>query len=204
MRKKLFHLFILIGLSSTAFAQSGFINYKGEGNVVTNAGETLTGTVYYALSSPRRVSIKLVDGTEKKFDYDDTKSFIVGEKQYHAIKIKTLGNPNTFAQLLNPQSSSFIKVYKNETQPTIVVGGDYTVTTTHFIGVTGEEVAYDTGDLKLTPFNKKMAEIVKACPELAKKIADKENGYKVGLISNDIFRVPVYLRIAQEYDACNK
>lgn len=202
MKKYILNLLVLVILTSTAIAQTDFITYRGPGKVVTHKGETFIGEVIYSLSSPGRVKVILEDKTDKVLNYDETKEFTVDDRQYHAIKVKILGNPNTFAQLINPESSSLIKVYRNEQQPTIVVGGNFAVTTSYYIGLPNQDKAFETGDLAMMPFNKKMAEVVKDCPALAKKIMDKEDGYKIGMMSVDLLRVPVYLRIAKEFDAC--
>ncbi len=202
MKKYLFSLLLLTAIAFGAMAQTDFVSYKGQGKLITNTGETYTGLVFYALSRPRRVTVVLEDKTEKVFNYDDTKEFNIGDRQYYTIRVKILGNPNTFAQLLNPESSGFIKLYRNEQQPTIVTNKDFTITTSYFIGIKDQEYAMAAGDIKLMPFNKKMSEIVKDCPALATKILEKQDGYKLGMISNDLMRMTVFQKIAKEFDEC--
>lgn len=202
MKKVLFSILLLASISLTALSQTDFVTYVGPGNLITNTGETFNGKVVYSLSSPGKVRVIFDDKTDKTFNYNETKEFTVNDRHYYAIKVKIVGNPNTFAQLLNPESSSLIKVYRNEQQPTIVVDRNFTITTSYYIGLPNQDKAIETGDLKMMPFNKKMAEVVKDCPALAKKIMDKEDGYKMGMMSVDLLRIPVYLRIAKEFDAC--
>jgi hypothetical protein len=58
-------------------------------------------------------------------------------------------------------------------------------------------------DLTFTPFAKKMSEYLKDCPELAKKIEDKEKGYKYNMF-NGAANNEVFFKIMEEYNACGK
>ena len=58
------------------------------------------------------------------------------------------------------------------------------------------------GTLGITPFNKFMSKMLDDCTDLAKKIKDKEDGYKVSLIDLKNVNQDVYLKILEEYNAC--
>jgi hypothetical protein len=54
------------------------------------------------------------------------------------------------------------------------------------------------------PFNKYMSRIVEDCPELAKKVKGKDDGYKVkiNLLGNNNDNEDAYFKILEEYNAC--
>lgn len=57
-------------------------------------------------------------------------------------------------------------------------------------------------DLAFSPFHKKVSKLVSDCKELSKKIANKEDGYKVSMITPPEMKLELLLRIAEEFEAC--
>ena len=200
MKKILLFTAALILISIASFSQD-FITYKGAGKIILNTGDTIKGNLSYSLTFPRKVRLVL-DGKDENYNYDQVKEFFLDNRHYITIKTRVIGNPNTFALLMGTETDR-IRLFKYEQQPMMDgPGGIVPITTEYYVSLPGEEFAMGLMDMKLIPFNKKMAKVVEGCPALAKKIADKEDGYKMGLISNDLIRLPVYQRIAAEFEQC--
>jgi len=204
--KNVIGCFILsAALSMSAYAQNDFIYYSGPGKIVLASGETVTGKVNYGLSSPAKVEI-IPDGQTKyvKYKCDDVKEFSVEDKQYLPVKMKggavTIGSGLAFGRLLTPADSK-IKIFISETQNTVVVNNNFTITTSYYASVPGDETAYALSDLKFTPF-KKMAKYVESCPSLVAKITAKEKGYSYPMVTTDEARLEVFVNVARENQDC--
>jgi hypothetical protein len=200
MKNLVLLLTFLSMITLNGIAQTGFVEYKGEGKVILNDGKTVEGKVTFRLSSPGKVFV-VVDGKKEKYNYNEVKEFMVDNKHYYTIQTKALGNSNTFAYILNPENTK-MRIYQYEQQPSILSGGDSQITTEYYVLFEGEEFAININDAKFLPFKKKMAAKVESCSELSKKIAGKEDGYKVGMASLPGKKLEVFLKVAKEYDEC--
>ena len=201
MKKLALTTVLMFFLMGGLFSQTGFIRYKDAGVAILNNGDSVKGTVSYELSYPGSIMVYFADGSKKKFDYNDLKEFYLGDKHYITIKIKVLGNPNTFALILNSEKSK-IRLFKYEQQPIILTDDRSDVTTEYYVWVNGEEYSYGVADMKFMPFHKKMSKFVESCPQLSQKILNKEDGYKIGLISTPDMKLEVFKKVAQEFDEC--
>jgi hypothetical protein len=204
--KKLFNL-IFIGAVFTlsAFAQTDYVSYSGPGTIVLTSGETLNGKVTYWLYAPAKVHF-LADGKEKdtKYNCDEVKEFAVDGKQFLSVKMKggavTVGSGEAFGRLLTAADAK-IKIFVSETQPAVVVGNDFSITTSYYASVPGEATAYALSDIRFTPF-KKMAKYVEDCTVLADKITNKEKDFTYPMMTTDEARLVVFTNVSREYQQC--
>ncbi len=205
MKKLSIFLSLVAVFSLSSFAQTDFICYSGQGKVLLASGETVTGKVSYCLSTPSRVDIT-PEGQSKdvKYKCDEVKEFTVEDKQYLSVKMKggavTIGSGESFGRLLTAADSK-IKIFLSETQPTVVVGGNFAVTVSYYASVPGDETAYALSDLKYTPF-KKMVKYIADCPSLVEKINNKEKDFSIPMLTTDEARLVVFTNVAREYQQC--
>lgn len=185
-------------------AQTGQSEYSGAGMVTLLDGSEVRGVVTYYPSSPGKVFVKK-DGEEKseKYKAKDVKEFTLSDLHYYSIIAKggvDIGSDGAFGRLLNSPDSK-IKLFLCESQSNIVVGSTPPVDQSYYALVPGETAAYTLSGMKFTPF-KKMANIVADCPDLAKKITGKEEGYFCPMMTTDDYRLKVFLKVAEEYSNC--
>lgn len=198
----LFLLTLTMIVSAQETEQKKYIEYKGDGDVLLKDGTTLNGVVLFAPQFPGRIKIQVTgEDKERKINYNEMTRFTIGDKIFHIIQTSGLGNPNTIAQLLTPEEYE-IKVYKYEQQSLLGTNYLYNTTTDYYVSVPGEEKAYSLTDMKLMPFNKKMAKYTASCKELSTKILKKNDGYKIPLISTMDQKIEIIKKIAKEYEEC--
>ncbi|HUX54576.1 MAG TPA: hypothetical protein VMV56_09195 [Williamwhitmania sp.] len=195
---------LLLMIAISAFSQTEFVAYNGIGKVILNTGDTIQGVVDYKICYPGSVRVTPDGEKKREFHDNDTKEFFVKGRHYYSVNSSgQIGSSSMFVYLLNSETSK-IKLFMYEQQPIVVTNNDFTATTDYYILLPGETNVISLGDLKLMPFNKKMSKFVESCPVLAKKILDKEDGYKVGMLTTPMAKIEILKKIAAEFDACQQ
>jgi hypothetical protein len=205
MKKSILTLIACLFLSLALVAQSDFVHYKGKGQALLKDGTTVTGFIEYCLEFPGKVYVT-PEGQSKdtKYDADDVKSFNIDDKQFVSVKAAdaAAGPPKvTFLRFLTPADYK-IRILIQETQPVIVSNNDFTITTTYFCMLPGDDAnAYAVGEMKFVPF-KKMNNYIANCPALVARIEAKDKEVYVPSITTDDIRREVFLKVAEEYQNC--
>ena len=182
--------------------------WKEKGTLWVNDTLNLIGTIWYTARNNNKVEITTTDGNIHKYKAKEIKGFAISSVQWFSKPIKEagLGDNNYFLNLVSPSSDKIKKYDLHEQSKSGTMSGNTPVfeyTKSIYVEIPGENRLVFIGDTYFMPFHKKMAEIVKDCPELAKKIEDKEKDYKV----NKVFGIPqnfdkVVLKVVDEYNAC--
>ena len=183
----------------------GTIHYKN-GEVESGKIKYQVGMSYNSLGSMQLI---LENKMKPVIIYPSDVNYVeIGTLKFFPIKLKDdKGSYNIFAASLSKNIDDkmvMFRLYKDEysTQSPgkIYLQKDLCVITTKedksvILGPIG-------GTLGITPFNKFMSKMLDDCADLAKKIKDKEDGYKVSLIDLKNVNQDVYLKILEEYNAC--
>lgn len=182
--------------------------WKDTGTLWVNDTLSLTGTIWYTARSNNKVEITTTDGNIHKYKAKEIKGFTISGSQWFSKPVKELGlgDNNYFLNLVSPSTDKIKKYDLHEQSKSGTMSGNTPVfeyTKSTMLEIPGENKLFPVGDTYFMPFHKKMAAIVKDCPELAKKIEDKEKDYKV----NKILGIPqnfdkVVMKVVDEYNAC--
>lgn len=192
-------LFLFVTLSINAFADR--IIYKDHGQVNLLDGKELKGIVRYSPMWPSYLEIQEVDSPDfRKVKFKEIKTFIIGDQKWLKKDVKgVVGfNDDYFLQQLSPDTQK-IKLFKYEQQNPNTYEMEEE---TYYVLLPNQENVISIGDMKLLPFNKKFPKYIEDCPTLAKKIEKKENGYAIKMISSDISKLKVYMKVSEEYQNC--
>jgi hypothetical protein len=183
-----------------------------EGTVFLTNGKTIDGKISVnsgnLLSSPLKV---YHDGEKKPmhFQLRDVKAYKLGDDHFDLKNIRgglSIGQHYVFMKRLTPEDSR-IHLYEH-----VVVSKDkqnlhrnkYEIE--HFMQLPSDNSTdvWPVNGSKLVPeFDEKMSKLVADCPNLSKKIADKEEGYFYRQIT--VFkerRMDVLMNIIEEYNRC--
>jgi hypothetical protein len=175
------------GLSATAQEEKAQmlppVVFQGTGSVTLRDGSTVTGTVFYKAIGNTYVSIVADGGSGAEHGYKakEVLRFNIGSTLWFVKTIKdaiSAGGNLEIVRLEN-DSTSKLKLYTTHQQDGTITGGLASYLKKTYVELPGADRLYSTNNLYFMPFHKKMAEITAGCPELSKKIADKEDGYKV-------------------------
>jgi len=192
MKNTLMILLLFTFICINAYPQS----YAGNGKIILNSGEELVGKVAIELYHPDEVAIGLSNREIKNFNTRAVKEFYIEDKHYFTIKIPVIGNTNTFAYLISKEGYK-IRLFRYEQSDL-----SKSISTEIYVLFEGEQKAYTLDDFRVHPFSK-VSKFVQSCPELAKKIADKQEGYTLpNSASTDEF-IELYKKVAEEYQNCN-
>ena len=203
MKRTIWSMAFILGTMITANAQET-IRYYGHGLIQLKEGNEIKGVVKYSPQNPNNVWIQEDGKKWEKYKNKEVAAFKVEDKIFHSKVNKgaVATNPNYFMELLVPEDYK-IKVYRYQEQSSLLVGGNYEVTTEYFVEFPEQDEVLGTGSMKLMPFHKKGVKYVESCPDLVKKISGKESGYKIGMISNDEMKASVLIKVAEDYQNCN-
>lgn len=176
---------------------------KEEGTVQLNVTEYKTTLTYiYFTPASQMKPIKMTD--------DEILSFTVKGKDFYPIRMKeddaSIGNRTIFMEMLNGSPNDKFRMYrlrKLEKETMQNASRPYSLNRGFYVMLPEFKNAHEIVDLTFTPFAKKMSNYLKDCPELAKKIEDKEKGYKYNMF-NGAANDEVFFRIMEEYNACEK
>jgi hypothetical protein len=140
----------------------------------------------------------------KKIDH-----FSVRGKIFYAVTYKAssmaIGREKIFMEMLNHGPQDRFRLFylrKQEVNTDRSFSQDpFKVNSAFFVMLPEWDKAHDIEDLRFMPFAKKMSGYLQDCPELSEKIKNKEEGYKVNMLSGAA-NYDVYFRVMQEYNAC--
>lgn len=205
MNMKRFIVLCFVAISFFASAQDyePEVKYTGEGKITMMDGKELTGELTYSFVSIRNL-IFVAPGAEKeKIKTNDIKEFTISGTRF--VRIVTtaisIGKDWEFAICLTPENSK-ISIFESINQTGLETGSGYKTERGYFVKFPNEEKAKSLSDLSLTPFHKKVSKIIADCPALSEKIANKAEGYKLGLISTPQQQFDVFMKVATEYQDC--
>lgn len=131
--------------------------------------------------------------------------FQIGEAVFYPLEVKFEGNSYViFAQMLNNNRDDKMVYYRLMIADASSQGNPspYILKKGYFVKMKSDDRATQIGGVTLVPFAKSMSKNVADCPDLAKKIKEKEDGYKVSFLDLDSKNDDVYFRILEEYLAC--
>ena len=107
-----------------------------------------------------------------------------------------------FVKRLTPENS---KLHLYELHQSRIQSADGNEHYYYFVSLPTEDrlKAWSFGSSRFFPhFEVKMSEIIKDCPEISKKVAQREKGYTINQISIEVKRLEVFKRIIDEYNQC--
>ncbi len=204
MRQFLFTaLFVPLSIFGFSQTMEPAIISSGKGTVFMLDGSQLEGEITFNHTWQMNIKLNTPDG-EQKIKFKEMNGFVIGDERYTKISsgALSLGDDQIFAKCLTPENFK-ISIYEHISQG--VVGTNYLHETerSYFVKFPSDEKIRSLNDVYFTPFNKKVSKLVEDCPALSKKILDKENDYKLGMISTPELKLELFLRIANEYQQCN-
>ncbi|HVF81381.1 MAG TPA: hypothetical protein VM884_05585 [Flavisolibacter sp.] len=164
-----------------------------------------------AFSRPVKI---FTDGDERpmQFNLGDVAAYQIKNDRYELKEIKgglRLGKDLAFMKRLTPDASRIhlyehLKKVTESTKGYTAIGSRYE--TEYYLQLPDEEgqAVYPLDGSKFVPkFDEKMSTLLKQCPDLAKKIAAKENGYFYAQVSfSKEKRASVLMTIIEEYNRC--
>lgn len=181
-----------------------------EGTLYLHNGKSYTGKLIIETENIFGSPVKLFADKERKpmqFSLQEVKGYTARNAHYELKEIKegiTLGRQQYFMRRLSPENSKFHlyellrKAITNKTSTRH--DPEYYVQLPN----ERENVVYAANGSRFVPhFEEKVSTLVKDCPTLAQKVADKKEGYffaQVSILKEK--RADVLLRIIQEYNAC--
>lgn len=188
-----FLLFLLL-LNSSLKAQENYdpFQLKGKGFLMLKSGEKYTGISRYRVLNDYVHFFKEFGDVEQMYKIKDVHSFSIGDSIFYAKQTKgaevSLSKKQTF-MLLKTSENGRLKLFERkivEEEPglaSFIVYSDPKIITDYFIETAEDtqEVFSVTGIKFIPNFSKKVSALVADCPELAKKILDKQEGYAVDL-----------------------
>ena len=193
-------------------APDGHYYIEGDGVMYMADGTVVPGIIRFGFVSQSCIDfhpateMKMKTYCSNKIDH-----FTIGNKKFYAVTFKessfTIGHEKVFMERLNDNDSDRFRMFyiRHEVRNTDqqFQSGQWKLDHGYYVLLPDMEKAYDIEDTRFMPFAKKMSALLQDCPDLSKKIADKEAGYKISVFAgggND----EVYLRIMREYNACAK
>lgn len=192
------------GFSQGAVEESVLIeslthNYK-ESSYLGIEGEELKGLIkyveyesyFYFKQKGEEKGVKIKPEQVKSFSYNNGELFFYSLKENFYLKENKEEKIQIFKRFTPKGGLTGVKIEGGK------VLGKYS----NYVSIENVIALAHMGDLKsFSPFKKKVPALLKACPELAKKVADKEKGYKTGILSPAYV---VWLKIAEDYENCAK
>ncbi|MBB1284197.1 hypothetical protein HRH25_07425 [Flavisolibacter sp. BT320] len=183
-----------------------------EGTLYLHDGKTIDGKLVIETENIFGSKVKMYTAEDRKpmqFSLSQVRGYAMGENEYELKEIReglSIGKRQFFMKRLTPLNSR-IHLYEFSKKETANKTSTRHVTE-YYAQLPGEEenLVHSTIGSHFVPhFEQKVSRIVSDCPALAKKIADKQNGYfyaQVSLLKEK--RVDVLMRIINEYNACGK
>jgi len=178
-------------------------------------GRTYTGKLIVRTSNYSNSAVRMYLEDDKKpmnFSIMDVKGYELRNNYYELKEVKggiRLGREYSFMRRLTKEDSR-IHLFENTEKVTTSNGpnqGSYTYyETNYYMQLPGEEgdAVWPLSSTKFVPnFEDKMSKMVSDCPSLARKIANKEEGYfyaQVSLLKEK--RANVLMQIIDEYNNC--
>jgi hypothetical protein len=197
----IFSLFTSITLAQT---QEPEIEYHGPGKVVLEDGSEKNGEVYHSRVNQRRVVFKGT-GDEEVFKVKDVKEFFINDLHFVKLQTPAVGVNDPDFAILKTRPDAKIKLYEVCWQHNVGEGSEnphFPTYRDYYAQFPSQEKIKAIDDVTFMPFAKKVSKMVESCPALSKKIADKEDGYSLGLVASEDMRLAVFTRIAEEFEQC--
>jgi hypothetical protein len=181
-----------------------------EGTLYLKDGKTVDGKLVIETENIFGSKVKLYTNEERKpmqFSLSQVRGYAMNNNAYEVKEIReglSIGKRQFFMKRLTPENSR-IHLYEFSKKETVNKTSTRHVTE-YYAQLPGEEddLVHSTIGSRFVPhFEQKVSRIVSDCPSLAKKIAEKQNGYfyaQVSLLKEK--RVDVLMRIIEEYNQC--
>lgn len=175
--------------------------FKSTGVVYLTATDSIVGELEYNELSSGKVLLLEEEKKAQKFQAKEIIGFKLHnpEKKYLSVKSDGLDRSMLFYENTSAESDKLYLLRYFEAEGSVagakIEGGK----------VLGnwKTTVYSTESKSILPSgNKKLAEALKGCPELSNKIAKKEKGYVVKLMSLPGAADEMNERIVNEYNAC--
>lgn len=207
-------------------------DYEAKGTLFPYEGEPITGVLEYSFLGGDKVYLQVINEKGKlkkeKFDSRDIKGFhldTLGGMAFEVVKSYAIGGGRgSFYQNITPNGGEKIKLYR-----TFITEGLVTTATADGVDgrwefaalFPGEEKVISLEDIRVKPMEKKLPKkYLSDCPELAKKVENKEEGYYLetnplkfsklikqakengGISDQYQIRCNIYSKIISEYNSC--
>lgn len=215
--KKIF-LILVLGWALTA-CKSAYFNTPNDlrrmpGTLYLTNGKSFSGEMSISTHNLFGEKMKLYASGDKKpmeFSLMEVQGYDL-RRDYYALKeIRgglQIGKRYSFMKRLTKEGSR-IHLYENVEVVTTTGPNNISNTyyeTQYYLQLPGEssDAVWGLGSTKFVPnFDEKMSKLLADCPALARKIADKEEGYFYAQVSlNKEKRANVLMQIIDEYNAC--
>jgi hypothetical protein len=207
------------GNEDTLGVQQDIIRYviEGPGTVTLPGGALMSGTVSLVVSN-NEDSMKYVtfipenEMKPMRMWSDDVAYVTVKGRSFLPVRMKeddlSIGHKTIFMEMLNNSRDDKFKMYRfRKLERNEMSSGakdkPYLLHRAFYVMLPDFKNAHEIVDMTFSPFASKMSGYLKDCPELAKKIEDKEKGYRYNMFKgaeND----EVFFRVMQEYNSCGK
>ena len=183
---------------------------EGLGTIKLKDGTLVDGPLYFSITTSLASQGRVQHFPENRMSPDDyypskVEYFQIGDLVFYPLEVKYEGNAyDIFVQVLNSNLDDKMKLYRlwigstsatDATQPKKLNKG-------FFMKIKGDDIATQVGAVSFVPFHKSMSKSVSDCPELSKKIKEKEEGYKISFLDLDSKNASVFFRIMEEYNTC--
>lgn len=183
----------------------------GPGNIINLDGSVQNGTIKYVMTTNSKdmTFVQFIPEGEMKpkiIKSNKLNGFMVKGRTFVPVRAKlddlSIGNLSPFMEMLNEHMQDKYQMYmfRKITPNTSGIGNTkFDLSRYFFVYLPAFKNAHSIEDIKFTPFAKRMSGYIADFPELAKKVADKAEGYKVSLL-NGAANAEVYYRIMEEYN----
>ncbi|HEV7334250.1 MAG TPA: hypothetical protein VGN63_24670 [Flavisolibacter sp.] len=183
-----------------------------EGTLYLKDGKTIDGKLVIETENIFGSKVKLFAEEDRKpmqFSLNQVRGYAMRNNEYELKEIRegiSIGKRQFFMKRLTPENSR-IHLYEFSKKETVNKTSTRHVTE-YYVQLPGEEenLVYSTNGSHFVPhFEQKVSRMVRDCPALAKKIAEKQNGYfyaQISLMAEK--RAEVMLRIINEYNQCGR
>ena len=199
---------------SLGFWQGSTYLIDGNGSITLPDGTKQEGTIKFEITGDNNDMGRVFftpasEMKPKRMTDDNIKFFTVKGKDFYPVRTKEddthIGHSTMFMEMINNSPDDKFKMYRlrKVEAGSAASNKPYDLHRGYYILLPDFKNAHEIIDLTFTPFAKRMSEYLKDCPELAKKIEDKEKGYKYNMF-NGAANDEVFIRVMQEYNACGK
>ena len=177
--------------------------FIGEGTIYLESGEELSGRIVHTRTNLKSVSL-YTEGVKKPkvCKTNNIVKFTIGDSILF-VKVKSTTSTKLVQDI--GYSDNKIKIYDATFQGNLYIGLDMKdgapTYLEYWIIFPGMKKAISIKDIMLS--RKKVAKYVADCPDLSKKILNKEKGYKISVITPLNVLLETYKKISEEYEQCN-
>lgn len=199
--KRTILLTVLVTTIIVTNAQSFWAGTKDTGTIVLNDKTSLQGTVYFQAIQNDRIKFVDASGKDKVYYAGNITKFNMGN--YHFVALQKgstyiAENSGFFVELLNVADTNKVKIAYLHSEnkvdrPMYPIGYNKDILAIfpnggYYLPVKGN----------LPPINKLFPKYLVECPDLAKKVSNKDKGYSFKGAFTNID--PIFIRIIKEYN----